>query len=74
MYGEGGAPGTVPLHNLRVTSHVLHQAVPLGGTKYVSFGLFLSILRELGRERGATGTVPLAKPRGHFTEGMFEKC
>ena len=28
--GEGGAPGTVPLHNLRVTSHVLHQEVPLG--------------------------------------------
>ena len=24
-----GAPGTVPLHNLRVTSHVLHQDVPL---------------------------------------------
>ena len=30
VYGEGGAPGTVPLHNLRVTSHVLHQEVPLG--------------------------------------------
>ena len=30
VYGEGGAPGTVPLHNLRVTSHVLHQKVPLG--------------------------------------------
>ena len=28
--GEGGTPGTVPLHNLRVTSHVLHQEVPLG--------------------------------------------
>ena len=30
VYGEGGAPGTVPLHNLRVTSHVLHQKVLLG--------------------------------------------
>ena len=30
VYGEGGAPGTVPLHNLRVTSHVLHQEAPLG--------------------------------------------
>ena len=28
--GKGGAPGTVPLHNLRVTSHVLHREVPLG--------------------------------------------
>ena len=28
--GEGGAPSTIPLHNLRVTSHVLHQDVPLG--------------------------------------------
>ena len=30
VYGEGGAPGRIPLHNLRVTSHVLHQEVPLG--------------------------------------------
>ena len=30
VYGEGGDPGTVPLHNLRVTTHVLHQDVPLG--------------------------------------------
>ena len=30
VYGEGGAPGMVPLHNLRGTSHVLHQDVPLG--------------------------------------------
>ena len=29
VYGEGGAPGTVPLHSLRVTSHVLHQYAPL---------------------------------------------
>ena len=30
VYGEGGAPGTVPLHNLGVTSHVLHQKSALG--------------------------------------------
>ena len=30
VQGEGGAPGTVHLHDLRVTSHVLHRDVPLG--------------------------------------------
>ena len=30
VQGEGGAPVTVPLHDLRVTSHVLHRDVPLG--------------------------------------------
>ena len=30
VYGEEGAPVTAPLRNLRVTSHVLHQDVPLG--------------------------------------------
>ena len=30
VYGEGGAPGTVPLHNLRVTAHVLPRDEPLG--------------------------------------------
>ena len=35
--GRGGATGTVPLHNLRVTSHVLHQEVPLG---WYRVGLF----------------------------------
>ena len=61
MYGEGGAPGTVPLHNLRVTSHVLHQEVPLGGgTEYVSFELFLGVLSGPGEGRGgAPGTVAL---------------
>ena len=34
VYGAGGRPGTVPLHNLKVTSHVLHprcapRAVPI---------------------------------------------
>ena len=61
MYWEEGAPGTVPLHNLRVTSHVLHQDVPLGGTRYVSFELFLAILGGGAGEgtRDAPGTVPL---------------
>ena len=36
-YGEGGAPGPVPLHNLRVTSHVLHWDVPLGWYQMPSF-------------------------------------
>ena len=64
MYGEGGAPGTVPLHNLRVTSHVLHtKRCPLGGTEYVSFELFLGILSGPGEGRGgAPGTVPLQNP------------
>ena len=26
--GKGGAPGAAPLHNLRVTSYILHQDVP----------------------------------------------
>ena len=64
MDGEGGAPGTVPLHDLRVTSHVLHQGVPPpGGTEYVSFELFLSILWEFGKGTGgAPGTAPLQNP------------
>ena len=28
VYGEGGTSGTLPLHNLRVTSNVLHQDAP----------------------------------------------
>ena len=30
VYGEGGTPGTVPLHNLRVTSHAQRRDMPLG--------------------------------------------
>ena len=60
---EGGAPGTVPLHNVRVTPHVLHQEVPLGCTEYVSFESFLGILSGPGEGRGgAPGTVPLQNP------------
>ena len=60
MYGEGGAPGPVPLHNLRVTSHVLHQDVPLGSYQVRFFGITLVILRGPGKGRGgAPGTVPL---------------
>ena len=43
----------VPLHKLRVTSHVLHQDVPSGGTKYVSSEFFWGILRGLGMGEGA---------------------
>ena len=50
VYGEGGAPGTVPLHNLRVTSHA--KRCPSGGTEYVSFELFLGILSGPGEGRG----------------------
>ena len=39
------------------------EMCPSGGTKYVSFGLFLSILKESGEGRGGTpGTVPLKNP------------
>ena len=49
------------------------EMCPSGGTKYVSFELFLSTLREPGEGRGgAPGTVPLQNPE--VTEGMFEKC
>ena len=64
MYGEGGAPGTVPLHNLRVTFTCSSPTrCPSGGTEYVSFELFLGILRGSGEGRGgAPGTVPLQNP------------
>ena len=63
MYGEGGAPGTVPLHNLRVTSHVLHQEMPLGWYRVRLFWIILGILRGPGEGRGgAPGTVPLQNP------------
>ena len=42
VWGEGGASGTVPLRNLRVTSHVLRQHVPLEWFQvrffWISFG------------------------------------
>ena len=47
---------------------------PSDGTKYASFELFLGILRGLGRGRGRPWYGTFAKPTGHFTEGMFEKC
>ena len=51
------------------------EMCPSGGTKYVSFELFLSILREPGEgERGRPWCGTFEKPRGHLTEGMFEKC
>ena len=74
MYGEGGTPGTVPLHNLRVPSHVLHQDVPSSGAEYVSFEVFWPFLGAWGGARGRLWYGTFAKPTGHFTEGMFEKC
>ena len=39
------------------------EMCPSGGTKHVSFELFLSILREPGEGRGGDpGTVPLQNP------------
>ena len=40
----------------------------------VSFALFFGILRGPGREIGHSWYGTFAKPKGHFTEGMFEKC
>ena len=71
MYGEGGAPGTVPLHNPE--SHLtlfFTKRCPSGGTEYVCFELFLG---ALGRGEGAPWYGTFVKPRSHFTEGMFEK-
>ena len=52
VYGEGGTPGTVHLHNLRVTSHLLHQEVPLGWYR----------VRPGEGRGGGPGTVPLQNP------------
>ena len=64
-----------PLHNLRVTSHVLHQDVSLG---WYQVRFFLIIFEHSkgawGGERGRPWYGTFAQPRGHFTEGMFEKC
>ena len=63
MYGEGGAPGTVLVHNLKITSHVLHRDVPFGWCQVRFFELSLSIFRGLGEGRGgAPGVVPLQNP------------
>ena len=71
VYGEGGAPGAIPLHNLRITSHIPHQDVPLGGPKYVSFELFGAFLGAWRGKRGRPCYGTFAKPASHFTEGMF---
>ena len=68
VYGEGGTPGTVHLHNLRVTSHVLHQDVPLKWYQilffFLFFEIFLGILRGPGEGGGGTpGMVPLQNPQ-----------
>ena len=75
VYGEGSAPGTVPLHNLRVSSHVLHRDVPLGWYQVHFFWIIFEYsYRAWGGERGRPWYGTFAKPRGHLTEGMFEKC
>ena len=52
VYREG--PGTVPLHNLRVTSHVLHQEVPLEWYRVRLFWIvFWAFSGALGRGEGA---------------------
>ena len=71
MYGEGGAPGTVPLHNLRVTSHVLHEEVVPSTFLLNYFGAFLG---AWGGARGRPWYGTFTKPTDHFTEGLFEKC
>ena len=53
VHGEGGAPVTVPLHHLRVTSHVLHhlrvtshvlhQDAPLGSHQARSFEIIFGL-------------------------------
>ena len=51
------------------------RCAPSGGTKYVSFELFLSILRGPGEGRvGAPGTVPLQNPKVTSQKAIFEKC
>ena len=58
MEGKEGALGTVPLHNLQSTSHVLHQDVSFGLVpKY--FFLCWGISRGPGEGEGAPGTVNL---------------
>ena len=64
MYGEGGAPGTVPLHNMRVTSHVLQQDVPLRWYQVRFVGIIFAHIWGAWEGRGgAPGTVPLQNPK-----------
>ena len=64
VYREGGAPGTVPLRNLRVTAHVLHQDVPLEWYWVRFFWIFWGHSEGPGEGRGgAPGTVPLQIPQ-----------
>ena len=49
------------------------EMCPWGGTtKYASFELLLGM--PWGEERGRPWYGTFAKPKGHFTEGMFDKC
>ena len=66
--GEG-TPGTVPLHNLR--SHFTCSSPRRA--LWVVPSTLLGILRGPG-ERGRPWYGTFATRKGHFTEGMFEKC
>ena len=58
VYGEGGAPGTVPLTHPKVTSHVLHQDVPRG---WYQVRFFWIIFEHSGAWR-AEGVLPFCMP------------
>ena len=73
VYGEGGRPwyGTYAQPESHFTCSSPRDA-PRVVPSTSLFELFLGILRGPGEGRGgAPGTVPLQKPRSHFTEGMF---
>ena len=58
-----------------MTSHVLHRDVPLGWYQPRFFSITSGHSWEAwGGERGHPWYGTFAKPKGYFTEGMFEKC
>ena len=61
-------------HDLRVTSHVLHQDVPFGWYQVRFFWIILGHSWGPGEGQGGPWYGTFAKPTSHFTEGMFEKC
>ena len=70
-----GAPGTVPLHDLRFTHMFFTEMCPSGGTKHVSFELLLGIFRAPGEGRGgAPGTVPLQNPKVTSRKACFRNA
>ena len=74
VYGEGGAPGTVPA--AQSESHSTCSS--LKGAPWVVpstslLNYFWAFLGALEKGEGAPQHGTAAKPRSHFTEGMFEK-